>query len=235
MYVTLDHIEDNARYIKTFWFRPEGRVRHVAGQFTQINLPLDHPDERGSKHWFTISSSPTEALLGITSKFAPGQSSTFKQALANLEPGARLTLAEPMGDFVLPKDKTIPLLFVAGGIGITPYRSLAKWLIDKGEKRDVHLAYSTRTAEELAFLDIFKSYDMKFTPVVTEPTKEWKGQTGVLTAKQILRLADVQGPRTLVYIAGPEPMVEQFVDELRSLGIANHRLVTDYFPGYEGL
>lgn len=231
MHVTLERVEDKALHIKMFWFRPEKPVEYISGQFTQMQLPLDHPDTRGSKHWFTISSSPTEAMIAITTKFAPNHGSTFKHALEKLKPGAKLNLADPMGDFVLPKNKSMPLLFVAGGIGITPYRSIIKWLVDTGERRDIHLVYGVRDKRELAFLDLFKQYDMKFTPIVTEPDSGWKGEKGLLSAKRILELAGEKSNR-LIYISGPEPMVEKFVDDLDKLNVPKSRLVTDYFPGY---
>lgn len=234
MEVRLDHIETVARNIKTFWFAPEKPVRYVAGQFTEFHLPLDKADERGTKHWFTLSSSPTEPLLGITTKFTPGAGSRFKDFLAGLTPGANLSLAEPMGDFVLPQDKGIPLLFIAAGIGVTPMRSMVKWLADTGEKRDIHLVYAARSSKELAFIDLFEAYPLKFTPLITEPDKDWHGETGMLTTTRIMKFAETQ-PKPLVYISGPEPMVEQFVEELQKLGIDKHRLVTDYFPGYEGV
>lgn len=232
MKVIFDHTEDVAKNIKTFWFKPTATVRYVAGQFTQISLPLDRPDERGDKHWFTLSSSPTEELLGVTTKFAPGYSSAFKTALAQLQKGAELTLADPMGDFVLPKDKTVPLLFIAGGIGSTTYRSMIKWLADKQEKRTIHLVYSVRNADELAFLDLFSAYDMEFTPVVTEPDGNWQGQTGMLDTNRVLEFANTMDGDPLIYISGPEPMVEKFVAELGAT-VPPHRLVADYFPGYK--
>ncbi len=232
MRVTLEQIEEVAQNIRTFWFRPDKSVYYTAGQFTQVHLPIDQPDARGSKHWFTISSSPTEKLIGLTTKFMPGDGSAFKHALRGLQPGDELILAEPMGDFVLPKDQTIPLLFVAGGIGVTPFRSIVKWLTDVHEERDVHLVYSVRNSKELAFRDLFTDYGLKkFTPIVTEPEKDWQGETGVLTAKRIQQFLGPD-PRTLIYVAGPEPMVETFVDDLQTLGLPKHRLVTDYFPGY---
>jgi ferredoxin-NADP reductase len=231
MRVTLEHIEEVAYSIRTFWFRPDQPVDFVAGQFTQVHLPLLKPDVRGTKHWFTISSSPTEELIGLTTKFTAREGSAFKQALQALKPGSELTLADPMGDFVLPKDSSIPLLFVAGGIGVTPYRSMIKWLHDREEKRDIHLLYSVRDARELAFSGLFTKYGLKVTPVVTEPHSSWNGDTGLLSAKQISgHIGSDQ--RTLIYIAGPEPMVETFAKDLRQLGVPQHRLVTDYFPGY---
>jgi ferredoxin-NADP reductase len=234
MQVTLEHIEEVAKNIWTLWFRPDRPVYFVAGQFTQVHLTLSQPDSRGTKHWFTISSSPTEELIGLTTKFSPNDGSRFKQTFKQLKPGAQLVLAEPMGDFVLPKDKSIPLLFVAGGMGITPFRSSIKWLTDIKEKRNIHLLYSVREAEELAFVNVVTNYDMKFTPIVTEPQTSWQGETGKLTAERILQFVSPD-PRTLIYVAGPEPMVEMLVDDLSSLGIPKYRLVTDYFPGYEAI
>lgn len=234
MEVTLDRIDDVALNIKTFWFKPNKPVRYEAGQFTEFQLPLSKADERGFKHWFTLSSSPTEPLLGITTKFTPGKSSTFKDFLSGLRPGSRLSLAEPMGDFVLPKDKSIPLLFVAGGIGVTPVRSIIKWLADKDEKRDIRLIYAARQQQELAFTELFNGYPLDFTPIVTEPDPEWTGETGMLSAARIKNFIG-DDPRALTYLSGPEPMVEQFVAELQELGVDYHRLVTDYFPGYESV
>src|SRR5690606_36942002 len=104
--------DDVARHTRTLWFRPKRPVRYIAGQFTELYLPHDDADERGIRRWFTISSPPTEELIGITTRFTDDGSS-YKRRLRALEPGAVLKMADPMGDFVLPKDPSIPLVFVA--------------------------------------------------------------------------------------------------------------------------
>src|SRR5882724_4223783 len=101
MKVTFDHSQDEAANIRTFFFRPEKPMHYTAGQYTQLHLPHVRPDDRGQKRWFTLSSSPTEELLTITTKFAGDKSSSFKKALSKLQPGTELTMAEAMGDFVL--------------------------------------------------------------------------------------------------------------------------------------
>jgi ferredoxin-NADP reductase len=232
MNVTFAHTEQIAHNIQTFWFKPEKPVRYTAGQFTEIQLPHDDADDRGIKRWFTLSSSPTEEMISITTKFASHQGSTFKQHLRELQPGTPLKLASTMGDFVLPKDKTIPLVFVAGGMGITPMRSMAKWLSDTGEKRDIHLIYAVTEEDELAFVPLFKEYDLKFTPVVKQPNGDYKGETGSLSVGCILELAPDDG-RNMYFLSGPEPMIENFVKEFEAKGFAKDRLVTDYFPGYQ--
>src|SRR5690348_14324223 len=142
MNVVFDHSEPTAANIRTFWFKPERPVQYTAGQFTELYLPHDNADNRGQRRWFTVSSSPTDAMLSITTKYAGDQSSTFKKTLFSLKDGTPLKLADPMGDFVLPKDKTIPLVFVAGGIGVTPMHSMIKYLNDTHEKRTIHLIYA---------------------------------------------------------------------------------------------
>lgn len=231
MQVVFDHTESVAQNIKTFWFKPTKQIVYMAGQYTEIQLPHTHPDERGIKRWFTISSSPTDNLVSITTKFTPKRGSTFKRTLASLKPGTKLNLAGPMGDFVLPKDRTIPLLFVAGGMGITPMHSMVKWLKDTNEQRNIHLVYAVSSVEQLAFQDLFASYNLKFTPIVKEPTPDWKGEVGRLTADRVINLAG-NDSRTLIYISGPEPMVETLVHDMGKLGVKKNRLVTDYFPGY---
>ena len=234
MKAVLDHVEDIAEHIKTFWFMPERHVRFTAGQFTELYLPHPDADNRGVKRWFTISSSPTDELISITTKYAVERSSSFKKFLFGLEPGSPVSLADPMGDFVLPKDTTIPLIYVAGGIGVTPIHSMVKYLSDREEKRDITLLYAVNKEEDLCFTQLFKEYDMRFIPIVKEPSAGWKGETGVIT---IERLQDFvhQSPESLVYLSGPEPMTKALADGLKKAGVNKHRIVTDFFPGYSHL
>jgi len=232
MNVVFERSEPVAHNIRTFWFNPERHVRYIAGQFTEIYLPHDNADNRGIRRWFTLSSSPTDNMVSITTKFASHQSSTFKQKLKELKPGTPLKLADPMGDFVLPKDPSIPVVFVAGGMGITPMHSMVKWLQDTGEKRDIHLIYAITEEDELAFVPLFNEYGMRFTPVVKTPKPGYKGETGSLSVDRLLELAPDDG-RYRLYLSGPEPMVEAFFKELKARGFSEDRLVTDYFPGYQ--
>lgn len=232
MKATLDHTEDIATNIKTFWFKPERNVHQIAGQFTEIYLPHDQPDDRGIKRWFTLSDSPTDGLLSITTKYAgDDKSSSFKKHLFKLEPGAVVNLADPMGDFVLPKDTSIPIVYVAGGIGVTPIHSMVKYLADTHEKRDITLLYAVNHQDDLAFTELFENYDLKFIPIVKEANPDWKGETGTITVERILAEAN-KDPRSLIYLSGPEPMIEALADGLKEAGVSKNRIVTDFFPGY---
>lgn len=231
MRVELDHIEDIAENIKTFWFKPERQLRHTAGQFIELRIPHDNKDKRGDKRWFTLSSSPTEPLVSITTKLVRQNGSSFKQALQALDSNSEITMSEPMGDFVLPKDPSIELIFVAGGIGVTPMHSMIKYMNDTGEKRQVTLIYSARVSEELAFLELFKTAGITFIPVIGEPATGWDGQTGRINAERIVSLAGGHENKYM-YLSGPEPMTEALYKGLKGLGANKKHLVTDYFPGY---
>lgn len=232
MKATLDHIDDIATNIKTFWFKPERAVHQIAGQFTEIYLPHENPDDRGVKRWFTLSDSPTDGLLSITTKYAgDDKSSSFKKHLFQLKPGAVVSLADPMGDFVLPKDTSIPIVYVAGGIGVTPIHSMIKYLSDTHEKRDITLLYAVNHQDDMAFTELFQNYDLKFIPIVKEANPDWKGETGTITVERILAEAN-KDPRSLVYLSGPEPMIEALADGLKEAGVSKNRIVTDFFPGY---
>lgn len=231
MKATLDHIHREADNIKSFWFKTEKPIDHIAGQYIEMTIAHDHPDERGIRHWFTLSSSPTDApLVSITTKFAE-KSSTFKSHLHKLKPGNNVEMSEPMGDFVLPKDSSIPLVFVAGGIGITPFHSIIKWLSDTKQERDITFIYAVSNEHEEVLQDLFENYGLKRIIVINQPRGTWDGEKGRLSGQRILDLAQPKSD-ALIYISGPEPMVEALESDLKKLGIKEDRLVGDFFPGY---
>lgn len=217
--------------ITTFYFRPEKPVRYTAGQFIELTVPHDNPDERGIRHWFTLSSAPSEPLLSITTRFFGDKSSTFKQTLFGLDIGSTLTMSEPMGDFVLPIQTDIPLIFVAGGIGITPFLSILNELHATGQTRNAKLLHAVRNEDDIIDGDILKNVSIHTTYVVENPTAAWGGERGKLTADLIIGIEQPH-PDTLIYISGPEPLIETIVADLKHKGIKPLQIVTDYFPGY---
>lgn len=210
--------------IMGFWFKPSPQRQFQPGQFLNYTLPHRRSDLRGTRRFFSISSSPTEESILLTTKFAD-KSSSFKKALRSLQKGDELTASRPEGDFVMPTDLNQPLVFVAGGIGVTPYRSMIKYLIDKNEKRPITLIYAARIKEEFVFKDIFdqakKSLGIKTVYLEKQP----------LTAESIAQNSpDLK--KSLIYISGPEPMVRSLMLELRRSGISRTKIKHDYFPGY---
>jgi ferredoxin-NADP reductase len=218
--------------VQTFWFKPPEYLKYTAGQFIEMYLPHHNADERGQKHWFTLSSSPSEELISITTKYAGKTSSTFKQQLFALKEGAQVKNVEPMGDFVLPKDTSIPLVFVAGGIGVTPFRSMTKWLKDTGEKRSLQVLLAVNKPADALFVDVFQEYGVEPVILASQPDSKWRGETGRLSAQRIIDfIGDIRGKR--IYVSGPEPMVETLEVDLHHLGVTMGQLVNDYFPGYK--
>ncbi len=233
MKVVFDHSAAEADNIRTFYFRPQQPVRYTAGQYIELHIPHKKPDNRGTKRWFTVSSSPNDELLTITTKYAgDDKSSSFKKALFRLEPGTELEMAEPMGDFVLPKLIQTPLIFVAGGIGITPFHSILSWLAETSEKRPIRLLYGVRDEDEIIFQETFDKAGVQPTIIVGEPSAAWGGERGRITAELILGL-EKPSDDTLVYVSGPEPMVQGLAKDLRKAGLDKSQIVSDEFPNYE--
>ncbi len=232
MKVTLDHTKDENSNVRSFFFRPEKPMDYTAGQFTEFQLPHNNPDDRGIKRWFTLSSSPTDEFLSITTKFAGETASSFKKTLWQLPMGTELDFAEAMGDFVLPKDPAIPLVFVAGGMGITPFHSIISYLLATGEGRSIEVILAFNTAEDVLFEDLFKKYGVPPTVVLSDPADSWQGENGHLSGERILNLVDDAQDKRL-YVSGPEPMVETLEKDLLATGLDKNNLVLDFFPGYQ--
>ncbi len=225
MYVTFDHSTNLTNNIKTFYFKSKIKIDYLPGQYIELVIPHKKVDERKDKRWFTLSSSPTEDLLSITTRIT-NKKSSFKNALNELIPGNDVYMSEPMGDFVLPKDMNIPIVFIVGGIGITPVRSMIKWQIDKQETRTAEIIYATNKQNEQIFLDLLLLAPLLKINLLTSEKKE------KLTVSTIFNLV-ANFDHKYFYISGPEPMVEQIVSEFNIIGIDKRHIITDYFPGYE--
>jgi ferredoxin-NADP reductase len=235
MRVLFDHADQEAPTLTTFWFKPEKPIDYTAGQFTELMLHHNDPDDRGKKRWFTLSSAPGHELVSITTKYAgDDNSSSFKKALFRLTPGSDLTMREPMGDFVLPKDRGQPLVLVAGGIGLTPFHSMLEWLADHDEDRNIRFIYAVRTEDEIIFQNTFARAGIHATIIVSEPSNAWGGERGQASAESVLGLAE-PSDNTLIYLSGPEPMIESLTKSLQLAGFPRRQLVTDSFPGYKSI
>ena len=151
--------------------------------------------------------------------------------MVHLKAGDEVYVSSAMGDFVLPKQSERPVVFIAGGIGITPFHSIIKWLNKTKQVRDITFIYSVSNEKEIIFQKLFERYGMKRIIVVAQPTPDWTGLTGRLNGSRILELAQPKED-SLIYVAGTEPMTETLAKELINLSVDERRLVTDFFPGY---
>ncbi len=231
MRLRFQHSIPETNNISSFFFKPETEFNYTAGQYVELTLEHKHPDNRGIKRWFTLSSSPNDALLSITTKIDKDKSSSFKTALTKLQPDDELNMTGPMGDFVLPKILQTPLLFVAGGVGITPFHSILSWLSSTKEERPIKVIYAVKDEEEILFLETFHKANQHVSVIVGNPSPSWGGERGTLSANLILGLTSPT-PESLIFVSGPEPMVEKLETDLKNNGIKQSQLVLDFFPNY---
>ena len=211
--------------IGSFWFEPTRRFAFAPGQFLEYTLAHTRPDARGVRRYFSIASSPTEEEILLTARFAePG--STFKQMLRTIPLGGEAMAAKVAGDFVMPSDTQQKLVFIAGGIGITPFRSMVKYLLDTKSRRDIVLLYGARTAEDLVFRDVFEAaraaFGMRTVPVLFPR----------LIDENVIRSEIPDFAERVFYISGSEPMVQGISKMLVAMGILRRRIRRDFFPGY---
>lgn len=208
----------------SFWLRPETRLDYTAGQFIELYIPHE-ADQRGTHRWFTLSSSPTEELIAITTRKLPTMSS-FKQRLFSMKPGDIVSASQAMGDFVLPMQTTLPIIFLVRGIGATPLRSMARSLSADTTMRDITVIHSARSADDFLFQDIYG-------PIASEIIE--RVSTSDESASEVIGTvlgAHTEKPDARIYISGPEQFTEQIVHSLTQAGIKPSLLVTDYFHGY---
>lgn len=216
-------------------FVPDRPFAFAAGQYLDWMLPHSRVDARGIRRYFTIASAPTQSEVRLGIKI-PEKSSSFKQTLAAMKPGARVYAGRLAGDFVLPKDPTQPLVFIAGGIGITPFRSMIQYLVDKNEKRDVLLVYLARTPKDFAYASLFDEaarVGVKTIYIANDAGNSpgWTGRTGMLTEAMMMELIPDHTKRRY-YLSGPNAMVNAYKKTLNTLGVPKAQINTDYFPGY---
>lgn len=218
-------LKDKIQISPDMWdyiFTADAPVHFQAGQYLELTLPQEKPDSRGSRRYLTIASSPTETDLRFGIKFYLDGSS-YKKQLQKMVIGDTLLAGQLAGDFLLPKNDKQKLVFLAGGIGITPFRSMVKYLDDIKQKRDIVLLYSNKNDTEAVYKDIF-STSIK-TIYVTTQTQ------GRITADFIKQqIPDYQERK--FYLSGPHGLVTTFEQNLKDLGLSKGNIVTDFFPGF---
>lgn len=221
--------------IKSFRFpiRAKG-FRYRPGQFFFITILVEGQE---ADHHFSFSSSPTEkGFMEFTKRIT---SSPFSQTLAKLEPGAWARIRGPLGDFVLPR-KPGKLSFLSGGIGITPLRSMIRYVVDKRLGHDIVLLYGNASVEEIAFRDELEamrgipgpSLRVEHILAGSGVPADWPGRTGFIDS-QVVREVMPDYMERLHYISGPPKMVVALREQLESLGVSSSRMKLDSFTGYD--
>jgi len=203
--------------VVSFWFKPQAGFSYQAGDYTELSLGLAGIADR---RWLSLASAPFESKLQFTVKIG-NPASPFKQALQNLKKGQIVYLSPPMGNFNAP-DRPDKLLFLAGGVGITPFRSLGLQEKHRPVGHDIQLLYAARAKQYL--------FDTELATAGLSVTK-------LTSPGEILSLDTIGNivpdfSQRFVYLAGPEPMMSRLHEELLDNGHARWRLRLCYFPGY---
>jgi len=220
-----------------FIFNPGQKFAYEPGQYLEWTLQHDKTDSRGSRRYFTLASSPTEPDLRIGVKFYDDGSS-YKKALLDADEDTFIVASQLAGDFVMPKDPTRQLVFIAGGIGITPFRSMVKYLLDTNDRRKVTLLYSARTEEALAYKEVFEEarnkLGMRAVYTISDATVRGTNPNtinGTINADLIKQSVPNYLDVTF-YISGTHAMVVDMEDILTGLGVSKKNIKMDFFPGY---
>jgi ferredoxin-NADP reductase len=208
-----------------------------AGQYVDISL-INPPetDSEGNVRSFSIASAPYEDQLLVVTRM---RKSAFKRVLARLPLGTEVKLEGPMGSFTLHKNRVKAAVFLAGGIGITPFLSILRQAAEEKLSQQLYLFYSNRQPKDAAFLkdlEILSKLNANFIFIPSmskiEKTKlDWSNERGFIDREMLLRHMDgLKGP--IYYVAGPPAMVVAMREMLTNAGVEEDDIRTEEFGGY---
>ena len=220
--------------VKSFRFKIENNITFKAGQFFFVGIKIDGQER--TKH-FSFSNSPTEKGYAEFTKRMTG--SEFSNALEKLKPGDRAKLKMPYGAFTFEGEYE-RIAFLSGGIGITPIRSICKFVTDTNLPSDIVLLYGNNTQKDVIFKQDFdqmglvnKNIRVVYTLTLPNIDKsEWPGRIGYIDDKMIKEeISDYK--ERIFYLCGPPKMVETLVDILKNrLNVKDSNIKTENFTGY---
>ncbi len=225
MKLTLISKKKQTRNITSFIFKPARPFSWKAGQYLIAQVDHEKQDLRGKMRFFTISSAPFEKNLVITTKVLNKRASSFKSTLNNLNVGDYIEGKGPDGD-VFIEDSTKNHIFIAGGLGITPFRSILKQLDFENVYPNITLLYANKNKSFLYLKDILESskrnpnFNIKY---FISPKKITKNSF-LKTTKDF--------KNTYFFISGPEKMIDQIEDIVLKLGANPEKIKKDYYAGY---
>ncbi len=230
----LKEIQKISDRVYNYIFTPDRAFEYLPGQYMEWTLENVPYDSRGNRRTFTIASSPTEKDIQLGLKYYE-PASAFKAAFYNLNPGDYIFASQLAGNFTLDTKKDQKLAFIAGGIGITPFRSMIKYVTDLNLTCDIVLVYVVSNPEEFAYVEVFNQAakaGIKIIPVVSNPKYKSNGFiTAKVSADLLSKLIPDYNERSF-YISGSNEMVDSSKAHLLILGVERGRIKTDHFTGY---
>lgn len=233
--VKLTKREEVANGTMAFHFEKPGNFEFRAGQFADITL-INPPetDAEGDTRGFSIATAPYETDLMVATRL---RDTAFKRVIRSLPIGAEVRLDAPYGDFTLHKTETIPAVFLIGGIGVTPVRSMIAQAAHDKTAHKITLLHANRTPADAPFMVDFERFakenpNFTFVPIVTdEATDSWAGERGRADEAMLKRhIADLNAP--IYYLSGSEGMVKAMRQLLVTIGVNEDNIHTEEFAGY---
>jgi len=211
--------------------KPEG-FEYDPGQWAQISLEVSENQETRP---LSLSSSPTEKFLEFTKGITR---SAFSMAVQECEPGDIVNLKGPAGVLVY-KGGTSRVTFMAGGIGITPIRSIMKYLIDTGDPEKKYLLYASRSQEETAFLDEIRQWEsddpnLTVVQAYEQSPEGWNGPVGFITYEMIKKYIPHLDEQKY-FVSGPPAMVGCVMECFVDLNVPRDKVTLEELTGYEGM
>jgi len=214
---------------KSFRFDKPDELEFSPGQFAFFTIPA--PTGERMRHHFTISASPTEPFVEFTTRMT---GSPYKSVLERMQPTCAVRMEGVAGRFT-PDESMSKVLFLAGGIGITPGRSSVRWAADTGSELDIAVVYANRDEEAIAFrdeLDELSGPRLKVVHVLEEPGEGWTGPAGRVSA-DIVREQVPDWAERHVFVSGPPAMVQAIETMLKDeVGVSKDLLSVEHFTGY---
>jgi ferredoxin-NADP reductase len=210
-------------------------VDFTPGQYFFVTLPdVGHQDEKGLRRHITVVTSPNEkGVLGFATRM---RDSAFKRSLGELPVGTEVEVEPPKGDFALPADDSRPLVFVAGGIGITVFRSMLRYIREERLPYRVALIYSNRDRESTAFLDELRELEKEipnFRLILTmTQDSSWEGEARKIDAQFFKDYLEEDLNQYTFLVAGPPGMVEGMQEALADAGVEEQNIVAERYSGY---
>jgi len=220
-----------------FYFAKPDGFQFKPGQYIDVTLH-DPPetDAEGNIRSFSIASAPEDQDLMIATRM---RDTAFKRVLRMAPVDTQVRLEGPMGSFTLHNNSAKPAVFLAGGIGITPFSSVIRHAAKARLPHHLYLFYSNRRPEDATFMNILNELaqansNFRFIPTMTEAEKSattWNGETGFINQDMLVRhLPGLQGP--IYYVAGPPAMVAAMRQMLIAAGVDEDDIRTEEFSGY---
>ena len=205
--------------------KPLHTLRYTPGQYMELQVPHTHPDSRGIRRVFSIASSPDELTVRLITKLPPASPSSFKRAFVQLQPGSVLRATYIGGDFTLPREPNTRLLFIAAGVGITPFRSMLAHMLATRDRRHVTIIYTATHTDALLYRTLLKRAEHELntkTYFVTDTSLD----------DDFFARYHIDPSGTHAYLSGPPQMVDSLRATLAKTPNRPVRIVTDYFTGY---